>query len=400
MGANGALREGPQAALGGRGGAARRMRPFFAPLFCALVARNSVGPFQAVRTTSLDWCMEQLHASESAVGPVAKDARQDGSSFRPRHIPVLLHETLDALVPALGGEGARYLDGTLGLGGHASAVLTAAPKAVLCGLDRDEQALELARERLTPFGERSHLFHLCYSRFEEALDELGWERIDAALIDIGVSSLQLDEAERGFSFNSDGPLDMRMDQHSGRDSAWHWVNREHFAALKECIATLGEEPQAGRIARAIVDARQKGSIDTTLQLAHIVEMAYPPAWRAKARRHPATRTFQALRMAVNDELGELRRFLDAVLGRLRIGGRLAVISFHSLEDRMVKQAMRHWAEGCRCPRHVPRCVCGHVPEVRLLHKKPLTACESEVAVNPRSSCAKLRAVEKIAEAVS
>ena len=260
--------------------------------------------------------------------------------------------------------------------------------------------LELARERLTPFGERINLFHLCYSGFEEALDELGWERIDAALIDIGVSSLQLDEAERGFSFNSDGPLDMRMDQHSGRDSAWHWVNREHFAALKECIATLGEEPQAGRIARAIVDARQKGPIDTTLQLAHIVEMAYPPAWRAKARRHPATRTFQALRMAVNDELGELRRFLDAVLGRLRVGGRLAVISFHSLEDRMVKQAMRHWAEGCRCPRHVPRCVCGHVPEVRLLHKKPVTACESEVAANPRSSCAKLRAVEKIAEAVS
>ena len=151
MGANGALREGPQAALGGRGGAARRMRPFFAPLFCALAARNSVGPFGAVRTTSLDWCMEQLHASESAVGPVAKDARQDGSSFRPRHIPVLLQETLDALVPALGGEGARYLDGTLGLGGHASAVLTAAPDAVLCGLDRDEQALELARRAQNVF---------------------------------------------------------------------------------------------------------------------------------------------------------------------------------------------------------------------------------------------------------
>ena len=344
--------------------------------------------------------MEQFHASESAAGPASKDTRQDGDSFRPRHVPVLLHETLDALAPALKGEGARYLDGTLGLGGHAAAVLEASPAAALCGLDRDEQALELARERLASFGERINLFHLCYSRFEEALDELRWERIDAALIDIGVSSLQLDEAGRGFSFNSDGPLDMRMDQHSGRDSAWHWVNREHFAALKECIATLGEDPQAGRIARAIVDARQKGPIDTTLQLAHIVEMAYPPAWRARARRHPATRTFQALRMAVNDELGELRRFLDAVLGRLRVGGRLAVISFHSLEDRMVKQAMRRWAEGCRCPRHVPRCVCGHAPEVRLLHKKPVTACESEIAANPRSSCAKLRAVEKIAEAAS
>lgn len=344
--------------------------------------------------------MAQLHASECAAGPATADGRRNGASFRPRHIPVLLSETLDVLVPALGREGARYLDGTLGLGGHAAAVLTAAPSSRLCGLDRDAQALDLARARLEPFNRRISLFHLRYSRFEEALDELRWEHIDAALIDIGVSSLQLDEAERGFSFNSDGPLDMRMDPSSGRPSAWHWVNREPFAALKECIATLGEEPQAGRIARAIVEARQKAPIDTTLRLAHIVAMAYPPAWRAKARRHPATRTFQALRMAVNDELGELRRFLDAVIGRLRIGGRLAVISFHSLEDRMVKQAMRRWAEGCRCPRHVPRCVCGHVPEARLLHRKPVTARESEVAVNPRSSCAKLRAVEKIAEVVS
>lgn len=345
--------------------------------------------------------MAQFHASERAVASAPEGGGTGGDPCRPRHIPVLLHETLEALVPALRGEGARYLDGTLGLGGHAAAIMAAAaPSARLCGLDRDEQALELARAALAPLGERAHLFHLCYGDFEEALDGLGWDRIDAALIDIGVSSLQLDEAGRGFSFNSDGPLDMRMDQGSGRPSARHWVNRESFATLKECIATLGEEPQAGRIARAIVDARQKAPIETTLQLAHIVERAYPPAWRAKARRHPATRTFQALRMAVNDELGELRRFLDAVLGRLRVGGRLAVITFHSLEDRMVKQSMRHWAEGCRCPRHVPRCVCGHTPEVRLLHKKPLTAGESELAANPRSGCAKLRAVEKIAEAVS
>ena len=227
-----------------------------------------------------------------------------------------------------------------------------------------------------------------------------WDKVDAVLLDIGVSSLQLDEAERGFSFYGDGPLDMRMDQHSGAPSAWHWVNRESFDRLKECIATLGEEPQAGRIARAIVDARQKSPIDTTAQLAALVEKAYPPAWRAKARRHPATRTFQALRMAVNDELGELRRFLDAILGRLSLGGRLAVISFHSLEDRMVKQTMRYWAEGCRCPRHVPVCVCHHVPEVEILYKKPVQADDDELAVNPRASSAKLRAVEKIAEAVS
>ena len=149
-----------------------------------------------------------------------------------------------------------------------------------------------------------------------------------------------------------------------------------------------------------MEARQKASIDTTAELAALVEKAYPAAWRARARRHPATRTFQALRMAVNDELGELRRFLDGILSRLSLGGRLAVITFHSLEDRMVKQAMRHWAEGCRCPRHVPVCVCRHVPEVRLLHKKPLQADAEELARNPRASSAKLRAVEKIAEAVS
>lgn len=319
------------------------------------------------------------------------------------HIPVLMKETLAALQPVLDAgrdRPVRILDGTLGMAGHSSAILQAAPRAELCALDRDEEALELARRRLEPFGERVHTFHCRYSQFGEALDSLGWDRVDAALLDIGVSSLQLDEAGRGFSFYGDGPLDMRMDQHSGAPSAWHWVNRENFDRLKECIATLGEEPQAGRIARAIVDARQKSPIDTTAQLAALVEKAYPPAWRAKARRHPATRTFQALRMAVNDELGELRRFLDAVLGRLSLGGRLAVISFHSLEDRMVKQAMRYWAEGCRCPRHVPVCVCHHVPEVRILYKKPVQAEEEELAVNPRASSAKLRAVEKIAEAIS
>lgn len=314
---------------------------------------------------------------------------------QPQHVPVLLEETLAALAPRAEG---RYLDGTLGLGGHASAILSAAANIRLCGLDRDEEALSLARERLGSHGERVQVFHCRYSDFPQALIELGWDKVDGALLDIGVSSLQLDEVERGFSFNGDGPLDMRMDQHSGQPSAWHWVNRESFARLKECIATLGEEPQAGRIARVIVEARQKASIESTAELAALVEKAYPPAWRAKARRHPATRTFQALRMAVNDELGELRRFLDRILAWLPLGGRLAVITFHSLEDRMVKQAMRRWAEGCRCPRHVPVCVCRHQPEVRILHKKPVQAGPVELAVNPRAASAKLRAVEKIAEA--
>lgn len=314
------------------------------------------------------------------------------------HVPVLLAPVLDALAPRAGG---LYLDGTVGYAGHASALLQAAGAgAQLCALDRDETALGFAAKRLAPWGENAHFFHKKYSQFEECLDQLQWKGLDGALIDIGVSSLQIDQAGRGFSFSADGPLDMRMDQHSSDPSAWHFVNRERFEVLKDCILRMGEDPQAGRIARAIVDARQKSPIDTTGQLADIVERAYPPAWRAKARNHPATRTFQAIRMAVNDELGELERFMHAILGRLNMGGRLAVITFHSLEDRIVKHAMRTWAEGCRCPRHIPRCVCRHVPEVRILHKKPLTATPEELALNPRASSAKLRAVEKIAEPVA
>lgn len=311
-----------------------------------------------------------------------------------RHIPVLAAETLVAMAPRDGG---RYLDGTVGLGGHAEALMDAAPNCELCGLDRDRDALALARHRLAPYGTRVHLFHSVYSEFPDRLQELGWEFVDSVLLDVGVSSMQLDEAWRGFSFHREGPLDMRMDQHTDHPSAWYWVNRASFAHLKECIATLGEEPMAGRIARSIVEARQKASINTTAELAALVERAYPPAWRARARRHPATRTFQALRMAVNDELGELKRFLDSILAFLPIGGRLAIITFHSLEDRMVKHAMRQWAEGCRCPRHVRVCTCGHVPEVRFLSKKPVIASPAEVTANPRAGSAKLRAVEKIAE---
>lgn len=255
-------------------------------------------------------------------------------------------QVLEALAPRPGG---RYLDGTLGLGGHAAAVLAAAPAVELCGLDRDAEALELAGSGWRPSATGRIFFTASIVNLHRLWIQLGWDRIDGALLDIGVSSLQLDEPERGFSFHGDGPLDMRMDPQPGLPSAWHWVNRESFARLKECIATLGEEPQAGRIARVIVEARQKASIDTTAELAALVEKAYPAAWRARARRHPATRTFQALRMAVNDELGELRRFLDGILSRLSLGGRLAVITFHSLEDRMVKQAHAPLGRGLPVP---------------------------------------------------
>ncbi len=315
-------------------------------------------------------------------------------SIHYQHEPVLLAETLKLLAPRLGG---KYLDATLGLGGHARAILASSPDSELCGLDQDAQALALAEEKLAPFGSRAHLFQSRYSRFAEALKFLGWEKIDGTLLDLGVSSLQLDDPQRGFSFNADAPLDMRMDQNSGQRSAWHWVNMESFATLKDCLASYGEEPQAGRIARAIVEARQRSPIETTLELAAIVSRAYPPAWRKTARRHPATRTFQALRMAVNNELEELKIFLSRILSWLKIGGKLVIITFHSLEDRIVKQKFRQWAEACRCPRHFTRCECGHRPEVRIICKKPVQASALELERNPRASSAKLRAVEKIAE---
>ncbi|MDR2850775.1 MAG: 16S rRNA (cytosine(1402)-N(4))-methyltransferase RsmH [Desulfovibrio sp.] len=311
------------------------------------------------------------------------------------HLPVLLKETLTALAPQAGG---RYLDGTLGLGGHCAAIAATASDSEICALDRDAQALAIAKDRLSAVGERVHFFQYRYSRFAEALAQLQWDRVDGALLDIGVSSLQIDNAARGFTFYGNGPLDMRMDRDSGAPSAWHWVNRESYARLKQCIATLGEDPQAGRIARFIVEARQKSPIETTEELAALVEAAYPHAWRVKARHHPATRTFQALRMAVNNELEELKMFLDQIFAYLSPGGRLVVITFHSLEDRFVKQAARHWAEGCRCPRHIPVCVCDHQPEARILYKKPVRAGHAEVAANPRASSAKLRAVEKLAGA--
>lgn len=291
------------------------------------------------------------------------------------HKSVMLSEVLELLPRS-----ARHLDGTLGLGGHASAMLERDSSCRLCGLDQDGEALALARERLKPYGARVHCFQRQFADFEAVLADLGWETVDTALLDLGVSSLQLDQAGRGFSFRLDGGLDMRMNPASGHKSAWHMVNRATFGELRDCFAILGEDPQAGRIARHIVEARQKGGIDTTLQLAEIVRMAYPPAWRRNARRHPATRCFQALRMAVNDELGQLRCFLEHIWPCLATGGRLAIISFHSLEDRLVKHAMRQWAKS---------------GEARLVTRKPLSPTEAEIAANPRAASAKLRVAERV-----
>lgn len=309
------------------------------------------------------------------------------------HIPVLLNEALEFLQPKPGG---RYLDGTLGLGGHSEAILKT-PETQLLGLDRDLSALTRARERLASFGDRAMLRHSCYSDFAAQMQAIGWTRLDGALLDLGVSSLQLDDPARGFSFLQDGPLDMRMNQtgEAGNDmsSAFGLVHTLNFEALRKIIEEYGEEPLAGPVAKAIIAAREHG-LSSTLDLARVVESAYPAKWRATARRHPATRTFQALRMAVNAELAELSAFLEHMSDYLAPGGRLVVISFHSLEDRIVKQAFRKGAQSCRCPKHLPVCVCGGKAVYRLLTKKAVLPSQLECERNPRASSAKMRAVER------
>lgn len=292
--------------------------------------------------------------------------------------------------------GRRVLDATVGLGGHSLRILAAAGGDVdLLGLDRDETAIMRAGETLAQHADRVHLRRMRFSRFPEALAELGWPSVDAILADLGVSSPQLDEPERGFSFLADGPLDMRMSTADGLEPAANLVNNLGFERLRDLIRDLGEEPQAGRIARAIESARAKKPLESTKELADLVERAYPPKWRATARNHPATRTFQALRMAVNRELEELAEFLDKAPACLAPGGRMAVISFHSLEDRMVKHAFRAEAASCVCPPRQPLCTCGHKARLRILTKKPLTAGPEEVAENPRARSAKLRAAERL-----
>ncbi|MBQ7457068.1 MAG: 16S rRNA (cytosine(1402)-N(4))-methyltransferase RsmH [Desulfovibrio sp.] len=310
----------------------------------------------------------------------------------PRHTPVLLDEVVRLLAPK---EGGRYLDGTVGLGGHANAILQAA-SCELVGLDRDQEALGIAGQRLAPFGDRVHLVHAPYAAFQPVLAALGWNALDGALLDIGVSSLQLDCENRGFSYRFDAPLDMRMDQNADIPTAKDLVNTLDPLRLRDILARFGEEPKADAIVRRIVEERAKRPITTTGQLAALVGKSYPQEWLKTARHHPATRTFQALRMAVNDELGQLATFLSQILDSLAVGGHLCILTFHSLEDRLVKQTMQRWAKGCLCPPSLPTCQCGHTPEARLLLKKPLTASRAECTSNPRATSAKLRAIEKLA----
>lgn len=310
------------------------------------------------------------------------------------HIPVMIDEVMHWLEPKPGG---YYMDATLGLGGHAARLMElTGGQAHLLGLDRDMQALQKAGERLARYGENVHLAHTSFQNFSGALRELGWDLLDGVVADLGVSSLQLDSPERGFSFLHDGPLDMRMDPGSGGEPASNIVNGASFERLRQLLWDYGEEPMAGRIARAIVETREKAPIETTLELARIVAAAYPAKRRALARNHPATKTFQALRLEVNQELKEVENFLARIVDYLRPGARICVISFHSLEDRIVKRAFRTENTGCLCPREYPVCTCGHEKRLRLPFRKPLLPGQEEMQANSRSRSAKLRVAERIA----
>jgi 16S rRNA (cytosine1402-N4)-methyltransferase len=307
------------------------------------------------------------------------------------HVPVLLAETMEALAPRRAG---CYVDGTVGAGGHAAAILDRiGPDGRLLGLDRDAGTLVRAGEHLAPFGSRCTLVHAAFGDLGAVVHAHGWGAVDGVLLDLGFSSVQLDSAGRGFSFQRDEPLDMRMDSGAATPTAADLLATASEAALADMLFRYGEEPAARRIAREIGRRRALAPLRTTGQLRAAV-------WSAVGGRRglpidPATRTFQALRIAVNDELGQLARVLPQALAVLKPGGRLAVITFHSLEDRIVKQHFAGAAAACICPPGLPECRCGHQPEVRVLWRKPRTATTAELLNNPRARSAKLRAVERL-----
>ncbi|HXV20586.1 MAG TPA: 16S rRNA (cytosine(1402)-N(4))-methyltransferase RsmH [Desulfuromonadales bacterium] len=307
------------------------------------------------------------------------------------HLSVLPEEVLALLDPVPGG---IYLDGTVGGGGHARLILEAsAPDGRLIGLDRDPSALRKAAEVLAPFGDRVVLRHRNFSEATGVLTELGINGLDGMLLDLGVSSHQLDEASRGFSFRGEAPLDMRMDPTHGPTAA-DLVNTAAAEELTRIFREYGEERWAGRIARRIVQVRQQHPLTTTRQLAELVRDTVPGG-KAPARIHPATRVFQALRIQVNQELEHVSRGIAEAIVLLKPGGRLVVISFHSLEDRIVKRFFQEEAKGCICPPRLPACVCNHRPRLELLTRKGVRATDAEVEANPRARSAVLRAVRRI-----
>lgn len=305
-----------------------------------------------------------------------------------KHTSVLLNESIELLNVRDGG---IYVDGTLGGGGHSEAILKKADCALI-GIDRDADALMAAGERLKPFGDRVKLVKSNFSDIGSVLDGLGIEKIDGCILDLGVSSYQLDTVERGFSYQHSAPLDMRMDQNQ-YTSAFNVVNEYSVKELTRIIRDYGEEKWASRIAQYIVDEREKGSINTTGELVEIIKKAIPISAR-RTGSHPAKRTFQAIRIEVNNELGILEGTVKTVSERLNTGGRMCVITFHSLEDRIIKHTMQKLQNPCTCPPRIPVCICGKVPTVKVITKAVLPS-EEEITVNSRSKSAKLRAMERI-----
>lgn len=302
------------------------------------------------------------------------------------HTPVLYQNVLTALPLRAAG---RYIDGTVGAGGHASGILEGcSPGGLLLGLDRDPHALEVAAKTLADFSGRFFLRQDTYARMQDHMDELGWDRVDGILLDLGLSSMQLESAERGFSFQREGPLDMRFDQGAGRSAA-ELVNELDVEDLADILWRYGEERRSRRIARAIERARP---LATTTQLAEIVIAA---VGRPRKGMHPATKTFQALRIAVNEELLMLQRGLEVAIELLRPGGRVVVISFHSLEDRIVKHYFRQESRDCICPPETPVCVCEHEARLSVITSKPIRPDKAEIEANPRSRSAKMRVAERL-----
>ncbi len=306
------------------------------------------------------------------------------------HISVLLKEAVDALSVS---EGGIYVDGTLGGGGHSEAILRTNSTARVIGIDRDKEAILAAQKRLRDFSGRVSFVNSNFADIKNVLDNLAIAEIDGAVLDLGVSSYQLDETDRGFSYLRDAPLDMRMNQ-SDRLSAYDVVNTYDKDALTEIFFRYGEEKWSKRIAEFIVARREKKPVETTLELADIISAAIPMGAREKGS-HPAKRVFQAIRIEVNGELEILNGAITDFFSRLKSGGRLAIITFHSLEDRIVKKAFSELATGCTCPRDFPVCVCGKQPVAKIITKKPVLPSEEEQEANSRSKSAKLRVAQKI-----
>lgn len=307
------------------------------------------------------------------------------------HRPVLLRETIELLGPERGG---LFIDGTLGLGGHSEAILEASADARVIGIDRDREALRLATERLARFGSRFRSVHANFREIEQVLADAGEREVSGVLVDLGVSSLQFDAQQRGFSFRHDAPLDMRMDSGSDEETAAELLARLPEEEIARIIYEYGEERRSRRISRWIVERRERGEpISTTRELAELVARA---VGKSKTDRiHPATRTFQALRIAVNDELEGLGEFVETAIDLLQPDGRFAAISFHSLEDRIVKRTLRRLAGQCECDRRAPVCSCGARRVVEILTRRPLQPEQAELDENPRSRSAKLRGARKL-----